>query len=84
MATSRERRKQMLRNRLEPVAKTVIREPYDTSMAKSGLVHFLDSDDQPVVAVTVEVVEGDIVLNVQSSKTVRVAPQRFDLPENAT
>lgn len=84
MSKARERRKQMLRNRLEPVVKNVLREPYDTSTAKSGLVHFLDKDDNRIVAVAVEVVEGDIVLNVQSNRTVHIAPQRFDLPENAT
>lgn len=84
MNKARDRRKQMLRNRLEPVTKTVLRQPYDTTMAKSGLVHFLDKDDRPIVAVTVEVVEGDIVLNAQSSRTIHIAPQRFDLPESAT
>lgn len=84
MAKARQRRKQMLRGRLEPIVKTVLRQPYDATTAKSGVVQFVDQEDCPIVAVTVEIVEGEIMLNVQSTRTIRVAPQRFDLPENAT
>lgn len=54
MSRARDRRKAMLGDRLEPVVKTTIRRPHDGSMAKSGIVHFTDADDNVVLAVWVE------------------------------
>lgn len=78
---ARERRKAMLGARLEPVVKTVIRQPYDTSVAKSGVVHFLDADDNVVAAVTIRQVDigsgAYYRLKIRSRHEIRVATQEY-------
>lgn len=69
---ARTHRKAMLGRRLEPVTKTVIRHPYDGSMAKSGLVHFTDDEDNTVASVTLRVVDGELVLDVRSTQPIQV------------
>lgn len=53
MSKARERRKAMLGRRLEPIARTTLRVPYDGSMAKSGAVSFVGDSDEPIVQIIV-------------------------------
>lgn len=61
---ARTRRKGMLADRLEPKLLQVVRVPYDSTMAKSGVVEYLDVDDNMRARIIVRERDGRIVIRV--------------------